>query len=298
MKKSLVLVLGLLLMCITSGAFAIQYCDDNVCDPCCDPCCDIHAIVYGDYLYWKACRTDLDYSGNNTGTLYVNPGFDSGWRVGGRVQRCAWDLGVRYTSYDSTKENHEGPPAFQPAALFSYEIDFDVVDIEVGYNLHLDCNQAHLRPFVGAKLAWIDEIFIRKDTDTDTDKAFFKGYGLYAGLEGNFLLHQAQVCNNCIPISLVGRGSVAILDSTSHQENIFLAGSTETTSLRTEQCIFISVLEVFAGIDIGGTTCYCVTPHFLVGYEAQIWGNKRFDDADELVWIGLGGLVVRLSLEY
>jgi len=294
MKKLFGLLLVLFVVGGAQGAFA-----NNYCDPCYDPCCDFHVSVYGDYLYWKGCRTDLDYSLDDDNTYYVNPGYDSGWRVGGRLQRCNWDLGARYTSYDSKTKVHETTPRVSTDTDFTYSVDYDVADIELGYSIQLCCDQALIRPFLGAKLAWIDEAYIYSTSDrTETDDKRFEGYGLYAGLEGEFQIYQLNMCQQCIPMSLIGRGSLAALDS--HQKEISTEDGGEFNSqrIREEQCIIVPVLEVFAGLNFGGVQCGCVTPSVLIGYEAQLWGNRRFDDNDEIAFLGFSGLVARLSLDY
>lgn len=285
MKKIMTFLLGILL-------FESASCAQQVC-------CDMGFAVYADYLYWKVCSTDLSFTDNSNEVFYNNPNYDSGWRVGGRIQKCRWDLSARYTSYNTTKNVSPSEGNFVDNTRVHYDTDWDIVDIEAGYNLDCDCDWAHLRPFAGAKLAWIDNEFeISAPPSLDRTNIHFKGYGLYTGLEGRFLLFNARICNQCIPIHLFGRGSIAVLDSTFNQTNLLSDGSTEEVRNFHDQCVFTPVLEAFAGLDIGGSNYFCLKPHILVGYEVQSWWGRRFNDANGTALTGIGGLVARLTLDY
>ena len=225
--------------------------------------------VYADYLYWKVCSTDLSFTDNSNEVFYNNPNYDSGWRVGGRIQKCRWDLSARYTSYNTTKNVSPSEGNFVDNTRVHYDTDWDIVDIEAGYNLDCDCDWAHLRPFAGAKLAWIDNEFeISAPPSLDRTNIHFKGYGLYTGLEGRFLLFNARICNQCIPIHLFGRGSIAVLDSTFNQTNLLSDGSTKRSGIFTTSAFH----------PCSGSLCrtrhrrnnyFCLKPHILVGYQVE-----------------------------
>src|SRR5690606_2178908 len=74
----------------------------DACDPC-DPCnmdnscnicdldfCDTEFSAYVDALYWKFCRSDLDYGKGNEDGGYVGHDWQWGFRVGGVASLNEW----------------------------------------------------------------------------------------------------------------------------------------------------------------------------------------------------------------
>lgn len=242
----------------------------------------LESKIYADYLYWKVCRTDLDYTNESGDTYFIDPHFDSGWRIGGLVQKCRLNLEARYTSFNTSETDN---------TIF-FSSDWDIVDITAGYTLLENTDFALLRPFAGAKLAWISE---KKNVDSTNDKLSFNGYGLSAGLEGRFLLYEGRVCQKSFPLCIVGRGCISVLDSTFRQ-TLFDETAAPQTRRFHKQCVYVPVLEIFAGLDIGGLECYRLTPHLLVGYEVQSWLSKKFAGSSQTAFLGIGGLTVRFAL--
>src|SRR5690554_3145819 len=85
--------------CLLIGSTQLSAASWDCCDPCysesCDPCCDWDFCVYADYLYWKLCQGSLEYIDNEDVLHHLEPGYNSGWRVGGRIGCGAWDVGAR-----------------------------------------------------------------------------------------------------------------------------------------------------------------------------------------------------------
>ena len=122
---------------------------------CCDWCSDIS--VYGDWIYWKARRCDLDYaipisSQDIAGDVFkVCPDYESGFRIGLEYECGCFDFGVRYTYFRTeTSDSVSGSAGtLAPTRLFGlassispgnlifgqgkWELDYDLVDVLVGY---------------------------------------------------------------------------------------------------------------------------------------------------------------------
>jgi len=150
MKKIVLMFTGLIM---SMGFLSAQY-------ECCEPDCGSGFSVYADYLYWRVCETDLSFSWNTNGTNhteYLNPCYDSGWRIGGAYRCGPSDIGVRYTDYSNTSKKVLTNPPFSQAGTAVFKFDYHVVDIEVGYTLPFDCDRYFFRPFSGAKSAWVNE---------------------------------------------------------------------------------------------------------------------------------------------
>lgn len=264
-------IFALALLCNVQMASAQVICNPR--DMCFS---DLKFDLHADYLYWKVCRGDLNYD-DCCDAKYINPDYDSGFRLGGRAYYECLDLGIRYTYYYNSKSKKGG----------KYWIDYDVVDIELGYTLCWDCKDLSIRPFLGAKLAWIDEKYDEPKSSED-DKIDFKGYGLYIGSEGHLAL-----CNVCDQtLSLVARGCLGILDGR------FKVDRKHASDFK-KDCLYIPYLEAFAGLEFG-LCSYCdVDADLMIGYEVQQWGDFReFDTRDDLESLGLGGLVVHLNLSF
>jgi hypothetical protein len=303
MKRISSFFIGLLLLGNFANAQQNYYCDP--CNPCGYAPENMEFAVYADYLYWKVCRPDIVIFDSFDDATIINPNYDSGWRIGGMIKRCNWDIGAKYTSFNTSTRIEQlfanGNDFFNP--FIDYSTDWDIVDIEVGYTFSFDCSSASFRPFIGAKLAWIDdkiEAEIQFDSISEgiRSEIDFKGYGLYAGMEGKYLLYQAQMCDACIPFYFVGRGSVGVLHSDVTRNVAFFIGTItdEAFEIR-DRCLYVPVIEVFAGLEIGGVEWGCVTPYVMLGYEAQSWLGAGFDELGA-AQIGIGGLVARFGLGF
>lgn len=316
MRKLYSLAVGCLLLGATQGAFAYgntaygnnaygnNY--DSCCNPC-DPCadsCDFHGEVYADFLYWQACRSDLIYQ---TGTVdpteyHFGPGYGYGWRVGGALISDCWDIGARYTGFtDDNRENLVGVTI--PDTYIAYDIDWHVVDIELASRMPFCCDKGLLRPFVGAKLAWLEENreLLLVGADLFRDRLEYDAYGIYTGLEAKYQFWSTDWCGSCIPFSLVGRGSIGILHA-QVDESIYV-GDLEIGD-RHQGCFYPIVLEAFVGVEIGGSDIGCVSPYLRVGYETQTWQVLGFatgateTNLEQLSQLGFGGLTLRLGVGF
>ena len=284
-----------------NSAFARGGCEP--CEPCAPTCnsgglcdmdlCDMTYSAYVDYLYWQVNRGGLSFgdsssssssSSSSCGQRFHCPDYDSGYRLGVVAHYKNWDFGVRYTSLctdikigreDSCESSHHD----------KYSFDYRVCDIELGYSCCL-CGDFTLRPFAGAKLAWIDE------------KLHFDGcykfdnnsYGLYIGFEGRWNICNFSSCGYDIPVSLVTRGTTGVLRS-SFKYGDYHCG---------KECLYTPYHDAFAGLDFTYSGCGSCDMNLQVGYEIQYWGARSaFEDCFYGAHhLGLGGLVVRLAANF
>lgn len=275
----------------------------NTCDPC-DPCavsnpcdicdidfCDIEYDFYVDALYWEVCKSDHQIGSDDGKVKYLNPSYDWGYRLAGIARWKCWDLGLRYTSLciEDSKKSHGGDDNDKE----KFEFDYDVLDIELGYSCCLPCGPMTFRPFMGAKLAWIEDTF-KSDYAREFDKAKidFNGYGLYIGSSARWELCSYSACDRNIPIALIARASTGILRSTFEQD---IDGEDD----RCDQCIYVPFHDLYVGLDFTFCDmCGCGDASFQIGYEAQYWGWREYGENDDTAHIGLGGLVLRFGIGF
>lgn len=276
-------IIGLGLICNASLASA-EECKTDKSSCGCDS--GFGYSFYADYLYWKVCRSDLDVGSPDH---YVNPDYDHAFRVGGGISCDCWDLQIRYTSFETSDHlTHNG-------STRTYDIDMDVVDIEIGYRMGFECADINLRPFIGAKLAWIDELWFGP-SNSPHHSTEYDGYGLYLGAEGKWLVCCYEMCDSCIPISLVFRGSAAILDGEFDY-------SASINDPRENECLFSGVFELFVGLEFAYCDMGCMecidSVALTVGYEAQVWsGWREIDSEDDIGSLGFAGAVVRFAVNF
>ena len=252
--------------------------------------------VYLDYLYWKPFRSGILRLPAGEGDLFLNPTYSSGCRVEGRMSCNCVDLGVRYTFFDSTTK--DSSLAFEGTTPIKsrYDVDFQAVDIEVGYAFCFDCENSFFRPFVGGKLVWIDEKIVLEINNTSfifTDGLKFddRGYGPYIGAEGRL-----QIFDCIVPIGLRARGSLGLLNST---HGAALISNTRSIPSLSRESHLVVVYEVFAGLDFSYCSCSCFDVNLAIGYELQSFIRDTvflFSNGVPLDDFGLGGLVVRFGV--
>lgn len=248
----------------TSASVANANCGTE-CDPCnsCDYGCNWNFNFSADYLYWKPSRSDLVREGDS-----VCPDYHSGVRAAVFLPICCWDVGARYTYFQTKNSKHDR----------KYGIDLDVVDLEAGFTWSLDCAEVNFRPFAGCKLAWLNEKF-------DGYKVRLKAGGLYLGTGADW--HIWDMCDTSV--ALVTRVAFGALDGVHHVEY----------NDKVRECWFIPYYEVFAGLSFNMGDFCGINPDVLIGYEAQSWNDLReFDSHNDLGSLGLGGLVVRLGVGF
>jgi len=91
------------------------------------------------------------------------------------------------------------------------------------------------------------------------------------------------------------RGSYGILESTSKTKTV----SDFSETIREGECLFVSTVEVFAGVAFAYSCSECFTPELLLGYEANtLIGWREMDSSNDRATLGLGGLVARLRLDF
>jgi hypothetical protein len=279
MKKLTAFALGLLLLCLPCQTEAQPFCYEYA-DPGDYLYCGLRFTPYADYLYWQMCRSDLDFTDSSNNVFFLNPDYQSGWRVGFTAAQGRWDAGARYTSICFTET------AFSNETQATFSADWEIADFEAGYAISLECDSILLRPFAGAKLAWLNESFERGTQESNLRKNNFNGCGPYAGIEAGYFLCEFNLCNFCIPAALKGKADIAILNSRSRKDEC-----------PRHDCFYAPVFEAQAALEFGGRKCSGVIPYALIGYEVQSWLAKGFAP-NQTANLGIGGLVVRLAFEY
>lgn len=276
-------IIGVGLICGATQAFAEEgnSCSkNNSCSSCCS---DFDVSIYGDFLYWKVCRSDLDV--DTTPDKYINPDYDSGFRLGGRIGIGCWDVDLRLTHFgteDGLYINHHR----------NYDIDADIVDLTIGYTFWLDSIDANFRLFAGGKLTWITEGLVGNSSSSDWEREDFDGKGLLMGVESKWLICCQELCDAQLPISFVFRGAASILDG-EFEVN-------DDSNNRDPECLWVPVFELFAGLQFD----YCMDGcpdgiSLTVGYEAQYWASWReLGTDDDVGSLGFGGAVVRLAVHF
>ncbi len=298
------MALGVLLV-TSQFAYSANSCDP--CDPCytgneCNLCdidwCDISFSAYVDALYWHVCSGDTDrdfFDGENTRYVALNPDYTWGWRIGAAAHWDCWDLGLRYTSFNS-KTTEDFTLNFEESSVeLKYDFDYDVLDLELGRTCCV-CDGLTLRPFAGGKFAWIDVDAENLNSESQGGvKMDYNGYGLYVGLGGRWQLCSISACDCDIPLALVSRLSTGVMDSDFKQT---FSGNSSVSADSIKDCLFVPVHEVYLGLEF--RMCgLCNADAFLqLGYEAQYWGWREYDENDDITHLGLGGLVLRFGANF
>ncbi len=270
----------------------------NSCDPCavsnlCDLCnidfCEVEYDFYVDALYWEVCKSDHQIGEDNSGKQkYLNPDYDWGYRIGGIARWNSWDLGFRYTSFctkDSKSSADSSPPDKE-----KFEFDYDVFDIEFGYTCCLPCGPMSFRPFLGVKMAWIDDDFesdSARNFSVGEAKIDFEGYGLYIGASARCDLFSYCVCDRNIPIALVARAGTGIIRGEFEQD---VSGGDKD-----RRCIYVPEHDLYVGLDFTFCDLCGWDAFFRIGYETQYWGWLEYGEDDDTAHIGFGGLVLRFG---
>jgi len=279
-----------------------SHCDP--CDPCynnpCDLCdmdfCDVEYDVYIDALYWGLCRSNLNAFNVSNGENghechHLEPDHYWGWRIGGMARWKCWDVGLRYTSWCFNEKRRFGQDEGENRIKMKF--DYDVLDVEVGYACCLSCGMT-FRPFVGAKIAWIDDdFFIRNgEPEFEVAKIDFDGHGLYIGASTRWELFSFCACERNIPFALVARASSGVLRGEFDRRI--------QNGLFDKLCHknYIPVHDFYVALDMTFCDICGCEAFFQVGYEAQYWGWHQYASPDDLAHLGLGGLVLRFGASF
>jgi len=309
---------------------------DARCDTCCDCCC-ADWNFYADWLYWRTKRSGLDYAiegeigTNPTGKLEcVDPGYDSGVRIGLNKRCGCWDYGLRWTSYynsesdKTTCPDHDivrvrGSNEYVSAGLTTlalakskYKIDLDIIDFGVGYLYQCDCYA--IRPYAGFELAYIDQsidsVFaneldisssgadlVREDVDMDA-------YGLYFGIQGAW-----DICWCFYGFADLG-GAILLGDFDSkwsvHKFDNGFKGDLATKTKKS-RCLSITRCDAALGLGYDFCTCGCLDLSVEVGYEIHKWHDmpdfiQPYDKNEffnrNMSNLSFDGLFVRLNAQF
>lgn len=271
---------------------------DYACDPC-DPCYQTtdsdccKFTVYVDALYFHLCSGSLtrDVSNGEDRELALDPGYDWGWRLGGNFHKNNWDLGFRYTGY-SSKTNEDFNPGHSDDQTF-FNFNYRVFDLELGRSCCV-CDGLVLKPFAGGKFAIINTAGKRLQFDDHQFLMQHEGNGLYLGLASRWELCRFNSCGYDVPLAFVSRLSTAVLHSD------FTIGGDDTgfEGDFDKQCLFTPVHEVYLGLELGFDGLCDSEGFFQIGYEAQYWGWRDYDSADDITHLGLGGMVLRFGTRF
>lgn len=277
--KNLKWLIGLaLLFSAPTYADSCNPCGSNdSCGSSCDPCdmslCDYEYSAYVELLYWHPCRNGLNYADGDH-TRYVDTGYDLGYRLGGFVHGDCGDLHVRYTSFDNNYSSSHGENHGK------YDLNLDVIDIELGANLSFCCDNLHLRPFVGTRLAWVEE---KITANGDSNSIDHDAYGIYVGAEAHY--------NLCGSLSLVARGDFGIL----HAD---LDHNYHNGTSRDDECHYVYTNDLFVGLEYDLCDICGWDTSVSAGYEVVHFGLREDDQNDDLARLGLGGLTARFSVDF
>lgn len=275
-------------------AYSGEACDP--CDPCyttteCDLCnvsfCDMEFELYVDALYWHS-NADTFFAENNDD---VCPDYSWGWRIGGSAYWNTWDFGFRYTAFDASADLSLTPS--EDVNTWEKKIDFKVFDLEVGRACCV-CEGILFRPFFGGKFADIEhsETLTIGDSVDTLYKRKFKGSGLYVGADTRWQICSFDVCDRSIPVALVSRVSTGVMDGDFKQQE------GESDEDLQEDCQFVPVHEVYAGLEFRMCDLCGAEGFMQLGYEAQYWGWREASSDSDIAHLGLGGLVLRFGANF
>jgi len=254
---------------------------------------DAGFIGYGDYLYMRARRNDLDFAvlgSSNIATPFgtvesANWQTQSGFRVGAayRLPHDEITFGAEYTYLHTNGSNIFGAPpggtlfATQAraggvddvqAAAANTNLDYNVLDILVGKKFCVG-ESFDMRFFGGARLAMIDQKFdiLYNGGTTGANNyhvsvpQYFHGAGLTAGGEGTWRLYRG--------LGLYARGQGSLVSGQ------FRTFHTETNANETTLIVNVNEKyeEVVPVVELGFGVSVEYSEHVFmkVGYELVNW---------------------------
>lgn len=278
------------------AAESYSHCETKSCHSLCDiDFCDVTYDIYGDALYWAVCKGDLNLgrtADEFNKQKFLSPDFDWGYRVGAVARWKNWDLGARWTSYETSTSAHY---AYIPFNHAKFSFDYKVVDVEMGYKCNMECGSFAWRPFVGGKFSWIKDKFDKHSGGQSRSTIHQRGYGLYLGACGKWEICDYKSCDWSIPISLVTRASAGFMYSKFKQsvDNVDIDHGGNY-----KEFIYTPYGDAYVGLDFRFCDSCGWDTFFQVGYEVQGWGWREYDHREHITYLGLGGLVLRLGAEF
>ena len=256
--------------------------------------------IFGDYLFLTARQQDLDYATPVDGTTntavpvgqtsVVNPGYRSGYRVGGTIAMddCT-SLYFAWTDFDSEATNQTALPGGSPqpnaflrselvhpntldvavdslAAAAIYGIRFQTADAAYQKRIFGDCN-SRMNASLGFRYGGLDQDLRSREqilgavqVNSDID---FKGYG------PRFALDYEQ-CND-LGLLFYTRGGLSVLAGrfdASYQQTSIFAGQQARAGISEDRLVPQFDLELGTGYQSANGRFRAT-----VGYMYGIWGN-------------------------
>ncbi|GAB4230602.1 MAG: hypothetical protein Tsb0021_08740 [Chlamydiales bacterium] len=300
------------LFALITAPLAAQYnencmvsCEECDSYECCDEC--LNWTVYGDWLYWRARRCQLDYAlpfdgSNAIGRVSeVCPKYDNGFRIGVETKLCDAYFGIEYTRYKtdatSTLSNPNGGIAGTQLidaytqlsqgsiqlARGDWDLCLDQVDLRMGYQIASECDY-EAKVFGGFKFAYIDQDFnsfysanINPQSEGNNleyikQQVKMDGYGLELGMCGSY--------NLCRCLNFIGLFSYDILAADFDRHYIYETmnvdeGAVLRANLRDSCWKLVSVINLAVGLryDYQNLFCRDVDLSLSLGYEFHHWIN-------------------------
>lgn len=314
-KKRFVLLLAMLSIAAGVEARHIAYNDCCPCDPCivedCCPnlCCDMcgEFTVYGDYLYWRARRCELDYAlpfpeGNYIGNVRILcPEYDSGFRVGAKYRCGDMDVEGRYTWYYSSARDEFTEPANGDIAgtrivddfgvitqgsielaRADWDVHYNAADALVGYDMDVG-NCFDFRLFGGFKYLNIEQnlnVLYSETADiTGAANSYahihedldMDGYGLTLGFDTLY-----KICGG---FGIMGTFSYDVLASEFKRSELYRTtpdgglNLTTRADLRDECWRTVSGFNLLVGLQYDFQLCGCYDLFVAAGYEFHHYLN-------------------------
>jgi hypothetical protein len=307
-KKSifLLVVAPFLLLSTAKADYYYDCCPPEYCSPeFCAPCSSW--VVYGEWLYWRARRCQLDFAFNgepsgdpdsSTGRVHsVEPCYDHGFRVG--FQRYCGDLFFdAFYTYFRNDEKHTvvnidglsgthylnavgGSQGFE-LARGKWDLDLRTVDILAGYQWS---RKKCFHPYVfgGFKYASIDQelkslysddVAITGDVYKVKQKIGMCAYGIDLGIGAKYSIFNF--------FNVFGRVSYDVLLGDFKRRFVYETsadgGATfeQNVNLHDECWYSVSVFNVLFGLGYEHlfNNCWCANLGVSVGYEFHQWINQ------------------------
>lgn len=268
---------------------------------CSNDCCSGFSF-YGDWLYWRARRSNLDYalpwggSGQQITAsgrvLKVEPDYQSGFRLGFIKEDifCDLDFEVRYThfapsftdSFSSPSEGYAGThisdvnqniAAGEVAfANAKWAVAYDQVDLILGRSLcSSSCFTSKL--FGGFTWARLDQTFLVNYYNLNPGFDFVQfehdmdAYGLNLGVSGSFAIF------NCL--DLFGSFWYNALMCNMNRKFGYQSGDAESliSDLKDDAWEMVSVLNFSVGLAYSRSLCWSFLKELqiAIGYELHHW---------------------------
>lgn len=330
-------ILGLVLLPAIFSAKGYGYYNNSCCDSyqnaCYGDCFNWLSglSVYGDWLYWRARRSNLDYAlpynpTANTvlGDVYkVEPDYKSGFRFG-IVKECdcvnyefrytyfhpSWSNSVSGSNITATRTNdffHAVGPGSVVFAEGKWKLRYDQIDLLAGYHLQM-CSCINPRVFGGFTWARVDQEFNSRYIQSSTvfenidQKLDMDGYGINIGIDTSYPIW------GCL--NFFGAFWYNALWSDFKSNWKYTNTTPFRGDLRDDYWELISVINLSLGLQYNRPVCFCFLKDvgISVGYEFHHWiempdflaisGSNQQMVLDRRTNLDFDGLFIRVSLGF